>query len=79
MVQAWIEIHREELIADWNLCQNGETRIFDMKPYLDLGTFKELKDKHFFNTVGVCFDSIAWANEADFDPEALYSGSIKPD
>ncbi|OQX78471.1 MAG: hypothetical protein B6D64_06580 [Bacteroidetes bacterium 4484_276] len=24
MVQAWIEIHREELIADWALCQNGE-------------------------------------------------------
>ena len=24
LVQAWIEIHREELIADWQLCQNGE-------------------------------------------------------
>ena len=23
-VQAWIEIHREELLADWELCQNGE-------------------------------------------------------
>ena len=21
---AWIEIHREELLADWKLCQNGE-------------------------------------------------------
>jgi hypothetical protein len=27
LVSAWIEIHREELLADWNLCQNGE------KPY----------------------------------------------
>jgi desulfoferrodoxin (superoxide reductase-like protein) len=23
-VQAWIEIHREDLIANWKLCQNGE-------------------------------------------------------
>ncbi len=59
--------------------ENGETKIFDMKPYLDLGVFKELKDKYLFNTVRVCFDSIAWANEADFDPEALYNSSVKPD
>ena len=24
LVQAWIEIHKEELFADWELCQNGE-------------------------------------------------------
>ena len=24
LVNAWIEIHREELVADWQLCQNGE-------------------------------------------------------
>lgn len=24
MVQAWIEIHRDELIADWDLAVNGE-------------------------------------------------------
>lgn len=24
LVQAWIEIHREELMANWELCQNGE-------------------------------------------------------
>jgi hypothetical protein len=23
-IQAWIEIHRDELFANWNLCQNGE-------------------------------------------------------
>lgn len=27
LIQAWIEIHKDELFADWNLCQNGE------KPY----------------------------------------------
>ena len=24
MVQAWMEIHQEELFADWKLCQNKE-------------------------------------------------------
>ena len=24
LVKAWIEIHREELQANWRLCQNGE-------------------------------------------------------
>jgi len=24
LVQAWVEIHREELLADWELAQNGE-------------------------------------------------------
>ncbi|MEQ9299148.1 MAG: DUF4160 domain-containing protein [Cyclobacteriaceae bacterium] len=24
LIQAWVEIHREELQDDWELCQNGE-------------------------------------------------------
>ena len=24
LVIAWIEIHKDELLADWQLCQNGE-------------------------------------------------------
>lgn len=24
LIQAWIEIHRDELLANWELCQNGE-------------------------------------------------------
>ena len=31
MIQAWIEIHRDELIADWQLCQNGE-KPFQIEP-----------------------------------------------
>ena len=56
---------------------NGEKRQFDMKPYLDIGIFKELKDQRLFRTVKTNFDSIEWDNEADFDPEILYQNSIK--
>jgi len=31
LVQAWIEIHNEELLANWLLCQNGE-KPFQIEP-----------------------------------------------
>lgn len=31
LVQAWIEIHKEELIANWKLAVSGE-KIFKIKP-----------------------------------------------
>lgn len=55
--------------------ENGEQRMFDMKPYLDFGIFKELKDIKLFNTVRKSFDTIEWDNEADIDPEVLYEKS----
>lgn len=51
---------------------NGDKRRFDMKPYLDMGIFRELKDISKFNKVRISFDTIEWENEADFDPEILY-------
>ena len=59
--------------------ENGEKRLFDMKPYLGYGIFKELKDMNIFNTVKTSFDTIEWINEADFDPEVLYQKSKKID
>ena len=58
--------------------ENGEEKIFDMKPYLDMGKFKELKDKKLFKTVKVSFDTIEWDNGLDFDPEVLYEKSLAP-
>jgi hypothetical protein len=31
LIIAWIEIHRDELLADWELCQNGE-KPFQISP-----------------------------------------------
>ncbi|WP_114777515.1 DUF2442 domain-containing protein [Botryobacter ruber] len=59
--------------------ENGERRQFDVKPYLHLGIFQELKDERLFNTVRTSFDTIEWENEADFDPEFLYEQSQKVD
>lgn len=56
--------------------ENGEKKVFDMKPYLDKGIFKELKDEKKFRSVRVSFDSIQWSNQADIDPEVLYEKSV---
>jgi hypothetical protein len=57
--------------------ENDEKKHFDMKPYLDVGIFKELKEIRVFNSVKTSFDSIEWENNADFDPEVLYQQSTK--
>jgi len=74
---------KQELIdvkaaADYTLIltfDNGEVRLFDMKPYLDLGIFKELRDIEIFNSVKKSFDTVEWSNEADIDPDILYTQS----
>lgn len=55
--------------------ENGQVRNFDMNPYLDIGIFQELRDISMFNSVRLSFDTIAWANDADLDPELLYKNS----
>lgn len=61
---------------DYVLCvtfNNGERGTLDMKPYLDFGIFKRLKDHAVFQKVTVTFDTIEWtAAGADLDPEFVY-------
>ena len=56
--------------------EDGSIKLFDMKPFLEKGIFKELRDKTLFETVKVSFDTIEWSNGADIDPEMLYEDSI---
>ena len=51
---------------------NGAKKYFDVKPYLDKGIFKELKNIDLFNSVHVFLGSIAWDNGADFCPDTLF-------
>lgn len=55
--------------------ENGEEKIFDLTPFLNIGKFAELKDINLFNSVMMKFDSIEWANHLDIDPEFLYENS----
>ncbi|WP_353095843.1 DUF2442 domain-containing protein [Tissierella praeacuta] len=74
----YLSIKDVKPLSDYQLLltfENGEKRIFDMKPYLNKGIFKELKDEKKFRSVRVSFDSIEWSNQADIDPETLYEKS----
>jgi len=51
---------------------NGEMKSFDVKPYLEIGIFKELQDESIFNSVKPFLGSIQWANGVDLCPDTLY-------
>ena len=51
--------------------EDGRKGIFDMKPYLDHGVFKELKDISYFNQVNIFLGALTWPNEQDIAPETL--------
>jgi hypothetical protein len=54
---------------------NNEVKTFDMKPYLNIGIFKELNDRHLFNTVKPFLGSIQWKNGQDLCPDTFYMES----
>ena len=55
---------------------NGEVKKFDVKPYLGIGLFKELKDLSLFNSVKPYLGSIQWSNGVDLCPDTLYLESL---
>jgi hypothetical protein len=51
---------------------DGSLRRFDVKPYLEKGIFRELKDPSYFRRVSVAYGTVRWENEQDFASETLY-------
>jgi hypothetical protein len=111
LMQAWVEIHRDELLADWQLVvngdevfkieplklggpmnphvksvrtlddyelevsfENGESRRFDVKPYLDRGIFVRLRDLALFQAARVVAGSVEWPGGLDLSYDTLYVG-----
>ena len=75
----YLAVKDVKTIDDYKLIltfEDDSVRIFDMKPLLGKGVFKELKDEKLFKTVKVSFDSIEWSNGIDIDPETLYEDSV---
>jgi hypothetical protein len=53
--------------------ENGEEGILDLKPILDFGVFRRIKDYENFMQVRVAFDTIEWDCGVDLDPEFIYA------
>lgn len=55
---------------------NGENKIFDVKPMISGSWFGELADKSIFNTVKIVGNTIEWINGQDICPDDLYYLSV---
>ena len=51
---------------------NNEIKVFDAKPYLEIGIFKELKEYNKFKNVKPFLGSIQWSGGQDLCPDTLY-------
>lgn len=62
-----LEDYQLELIFE-----NGEHRIFDVKPYLKRGVFVRLQNRATFQAVRVVAGSVEWPGELDLSYDTLY-------
>lgn len=51
--------------------EDGRKGIFDLKPYLDKGVYRELRSISYFNRVDILLGAVTWPNEQDIAPETL--------
>jgi hypothetical protein len=56
---------------------NGETGIFDCRPLLDFGVFRELRDEAYFRQARAENGTVVWPHEQDICPDTLYLESKK--
>lgn len=55
---------------------DGSFKRFDVKPYLNLGVFRELKNLDYFKLARVAFGTVQWPNEQDISPDTLYIDGV---
>jgi hypothetical protein len=54
----------------------GEVRDFDVRPYLDMSIFKELRDSSYFRQAYVEFGSVEWPHGQGLSYDTLYLESV---
>ncbi len=52
--------------------ENGEKRVFDLKPYLQQPVFRKLKNLALFQTARVMSGSVEWQGDVDLSYDTLY-------
>jgi hypothetical protein len=68
-------VKQVRLLEDYQLellFENGEQRIFDVKPYLQRGVFVRLQNRATFQAVRVVAGSVEWPGELDLSYDTLY-------
>ena len=52
--------------------ENGQRRLFDLTPYLEMGVFKQLKDPSQFQSARAVAGSVEWTGGVDLSYDTLY-------
>lgn len=55
---------------------NGERKLFDVKPYISGSWYGELKDQSYFKAVLADGFTVVWPNGQDICPDDLYYSSV---
>jgi hypothetical protein len=56
---------------------NGETGLYDCRPLLDFGVFRELKDLSYFRQARAELGTVVWPHQQDLCPDTLYLDARK--
>lgn len=56
--------------------ENGERRIFDMKPFFDKKPFSKLCNSPLFFKASVQYGTVVWPGNLDIAPETLWNRSV---
>ncbi len=72
------EVIKVKVLEDYKLeltFDNNVKKIKDIKPLLEKGVFKKLKEKEKFNSVKIKFGTVCWDDDIDLCPDTLYQTS----
>lgn len=58
---------------------DGQRGIFDVKPYLDHGVFRELRNPDYFRQVSIVLGALTWPHQQDIAPETLLAEIVPVD
>ena len=74
------KVIKVKVLEDYNLeltFDNNVVKIKDMKPHLNEGVFKTLRNKEVFNAVKIAFGTISWNEDIDLCADYLYETSVE--
>jgi len=71
-VEAVVKVRAREDFHLELLFNTGEARIFDARPYLEIGVLQRLKDPTLFKQAYVAHHTVCWPGNLDLAPETLY-------
>jgi len=80
MIIMYCDVKKISVLNDYGLfieLENGETGVFDIKPYIETGVFQELRDEYYFSQVYVEYGALTWPHEQDIAPERLYKEMVR--